>query len=60
VHSFDGSKWHVKQIRENTRCQVSIRITLVWDNVSHKNIGLVATIIYYLNMNLITKGSQMN
>jgi hypothetical protein len=60
VRSVDGSNWHVKKVRENARWQVSIRITLVWDNVSHENIGLVATIIYYLNMNLRTKGSQMN
>jgi hypothetical protein len=60
VRSVDGSKWHVKKVRENAQWQVSIRITLVWDNVSHENIGLVATIIYYLNMNLRTKGSQMN
>jgi hypothetical protein len=60
VRSVDGSKWHVKKVRENAQWQVSIRITLVWDNIYHKNIGLVATIIYYLNMNLRTKGSRMN
>jgi hypothetical protein len=42
--SVDGSKWPVKQLRENDRWLVSIIPTLVWGNVSDQYVGLVATV----------------
>jgi hypothetical protein len=43
--SEERSKRPVKQVRENARWKVPIRLTLIWGSISDQYIGLVSKLI---------------